>query len=74
MQRQWFLNVQTNITIICILYLLFDQFESEICQNDEKFEQQLQLNKLYNYTAHNWDYHAQKTSTSYHYVMNFFQK
>ena len=63
-QRQWFPDAQTNITTICISYLSFDQFKSGICQNDAEFEQRLQLNRLYDYAAHNWGYHARESSTS----------
>jgi hypothetical protein len=52
-QRQWFPNSQTNIIIICVTYLLFDEFKSGICQNDDEFKQRLQLNRLYDYAAHN---------------------
>jgi hypothetical protein len=40
-QRQWFPDAQINITIICVLYLSFNEFKSGICQNDEEFEQRL---------------------------------
>ena len=30
-QRQWFPDAQTNITTICVSYLLFNEFESGIC-------------------------------------------
>ena len=74
MQSQWFPNAQTNITIICVSYLSFDRFESGICQNDEEFEQRLQLNKFYDYAAHNWGHHARAASTSCQGVIEFLQK
>jgi hypothetical protein len=42
-QRQWFPNTETNITTICVTYLLFNDFESGICENDEEFERRLQV-------------------------------
>ena len=37
-QSQWFPDVQTNITTICITYLSFNEFKGGICHNDEEFE------------------------------------
>jgi Ankyrin repeats (3 copies) len=71
---KWFPDAQTNITIMCITYLSFDEFESGICQSDKEFEQRLQLNKLYNYAAHNWGHHAREASTSCQCVLEFLQK
>ena len=73
-QRKWFPNVQTNITTICVSYLSFDEFESGICENDEEFEQRLQLNKLYDYAAHNWGHYARQASTLCRGVIEFLQK
>jgi hypothetical protein len=73
-QRQWFPNAQANITTICVSYLSFDKFESGICQNDDEFEQRLQSNKLYDYTAHNWGYHAREALTSCEGVIEFLQR
>ena len=73
-QSQWFPNVQANITTICVSYLLFDEFESGICQNDDEFEQRLELNKLYDYAAHNWGYHAREALTSCEGVIEFLQR
>ncbi|KAH8672580.1 hypothetical protein BGZ60DRAFT_373737, partial [Tricladium varicosporioides] len=73
-QRQWFPDTHTNITTICVTYLSFDEFENGICPSDEEFKQRLQLNKLYNYAAHNWGYHARAASTSCQGVIEFLQK
>jgi succinate dehydrogenase flavin-adding protein (antitoxin of CptAB toxin-antitoxin module) len=73
-QRQWFPDAQTNITTICVSYLSFDEFVSGFCENDKEFEQRLQLNKLYDYAAHNWGYHARQASTSCQGVIEFLQK
>ncbi|KAL5331136.1 hypothetical protein ACEPPN_000665 [Leptodophora sp. 'Broadleaf-Isolate-01'] len=73
-QKRWFPNAETEITIICVTYLSFSEFESGICQNDEEFEKRLQLNKLYDYATHNWGHHAREALTSYQGVIEFLQK
>ena len=73
-QSQWFPDAQTNITTACVTYLSFDNFKSGYCQSDEAFEQRLLLNKLYDYAARNWGYHARKASTSCQDVTEFLQK
>jgi hypothetical protein len=37
-------NVQKNITIICVTYLLFNTFETGFCLTDDEFEARLRLN------------------------------
>ena len=61
-QRQWFPNSEVNITTICVTYLLFDDFESGICQNDKEFEERLRSYPLYKYAAQNWGHHARAAS------------
>ncbi|KAH8802659.1 hypothetical protein F5884DRAFT_476644 [Xylogone sp. PMI_703] len=39
----WFPKAETDIAAICITYLSFKEFESGTCQNDDEFEQRLQL-------------------------------
>jgi hypothetical protein len=73
-QRKWFPNAQANITVICVSYLSFDEFGSGVCENDEEFQQRLQLNKLYDYAAHNWGHHARQASTLCRDVIEFLQK
>ncbi|KAH6706258.1 hypothetical protein BKA61DRAFT_558724, partial [Leptodontidium sp. MPI-SDFR-AT-0119] len=73
-QRQWFPNAQADITTICVSYLSFDEFQSGICQSDNEFEQRLQSNKLYDYAAHNWGYHAREALTSCEGVIEFLQR
>ncbi|KAH8650278.1 hypothetical protein BGZ60DRAFT_335142, partial [Tricladium varicosporioides] len=73
-QRQWFPDAQMNITTTCVTYLSFDTFTSGYCQSGEEFEQRLQLNKLYDYAAHNWGHHAREASTSCQSVIEFLQK
>ena len=73
-QSRWFPNAHTNITIICVSYLSFDEFGSGKCQNDEEFEQRLQLNKLYDYATHNWGHHAREASTVTLEVISFLER
>jgi hypothetical protein len=73
-KRQWFPKVESEITKTCVTYLSFDTFKSGYCRSDEEFEQRLQLNKLYDYAAHNWGHHAQEASTSCQGSIEFLQK
>ncbi|KAH6718700.1 hypothetical protein BKA61DRAFT_652397 [Leptodontidium sp. MPI-SDFR-AT-0119] len=73
-QRQWFLNAETDITIICVTYLSFDEFESGICRADDEYEQRLQSNKLYDYASHNWGHHAREASTLIPEVVSFLER
>ncbi|OCK78779.1 purine and uridine phosphorylase, partial [Lepidopterella palustris CBS 459.81] len=57
----WFPNAQNDITITCVTYLSFNDFESGFCPTDEEFEARLRFNALYDYAAHNWGYHAHAT-------------
>jgi hypothetical protein len=52
-QCRWFPNAETNITMICLIYLSFRVFESGSCQTDDEFEERLRSNLLYDYAAHN---------------------
>lgn len=40
--KQWFGDVEADITTICVAYLSFDDFASGTCQTDEEFEERLQ--------------------------------
>jgi hypothetical protein len=73
MQSYWFPNAEVNITTICVSYLLFDEFKTGICQDDEEFEKRLQSNKLYDYAAHNWGHHARKASVLIPEVVKFLE-
>jgi ankyrin repeat protein len=61
-QNRWFPDAETDIATICVTYLLFDEFKSGFCQNDQDFEKRLQLNPLYDYASHNWGHHARAAS------------
>jgi hypothetical protein len=73
-QSQWFPDAQINITTICATYLSFNKFQSGICQDDKEFEQRLQINKLYDYAAHNWGHHAREASITCQGVLEFLKK
>ncbi|KAI9740913.1 MAG: hypothetical protein M1818_004519 [Claussenomyces sp. TS43310] len=73
-QSTWFPNAAAEITTVCITYLSFDTFNSGYCQTDDEFEERLQLNKLYDYAAHNWGHHARAASASLKVVQQFLQK
>lgn len=47
----WFPNVQRDIAITCVTYLLFDAFETGSCPTNEEFEEQLWVNPFYEYAA-----------------------
>jgi ankyrin repeat protein len=57
-----FPNAETDITVACVTYLLFDTFATGFCATDEEFEARLDLNPLYDYASRNWGYHAGEAS------------
>ena len=57
-EKEWFPNAETNITIICLTYLSFPEFERGLCSTDEAFEARLHSRPLYSYAARYWGYHA----------------
>jgi Ankyrin repeats (3 copies) len=46
----------------------------EFAKTPKEFKQRLQLNKLYNYAAHNWGHHAREALISCQGVLEFLQK
>ncbi|RYC80736.1 hypothetical protein BFJ63_vAg16371 [Fusarium oxysporum f. sp. narcissi] len=72
-QKRWFPEAESEITMSCVKYLLFDAFKSGPCLTDAEFEQRLQSNPLYEYAAHNWGNHARKSSTPYEGVTKFLE-
>jgi hypothetical protein len=62
-QAHWFPDAEANITRICVSYLSFRSFESGPCQSYDEYEERLQLNKLYYYSATNWGHHARRALT-----------
>jgi ankyrin repeat protein len=72
-QREWFPSIETNIATICVTYLLFDEFESGICQNDEELKERLQSNRLYDYASRNWGHHAREAAMLIPEVISFLE-
>jgi hypothetical protein len=70
-QNDWFLNAEANITIICVTYLSLSIFKSGSCQTDNKFEERLHLNHLYQYAVQHWGHHACKASNIGQAVIDF---
>ena len=70
-QKDWFPDAESDIATFCVTYLSFNVFKNGICQNDEEFEQRLQLNPLYIYASHNWGHHARDASTLLPEVISF---
>jgi ankyrin repeat protein len=62
-QKDWFPTAETDITKTCVTYLSFSVFDSGICATNKEFEERLQSNRLYDYAARNWGYHACAAST-----------
>jgi hypothetical protein len=56
-------DAQKYITIICVTYLLLDNFETGFCTTDDEFEERLESNILYDSAAHSWGHHALAAST-----------
>ena len=70
----WFPDAEANIAAICVTYLSFNEFETGICQNDDEFEQRLQLYKLYQYASQNWGYHTGAASVVVSEVNSFLER
>lgn len=56
-QMHWFPEAEIDIATACVTYLSFEVFESGYCPTDETFEERLELNPLYLYSAENWGHH-----------------
>jgi len=72
-QKDWFPNAESDITTTCVTYLSFSVFGSGFCQTDSEFEERLRSNKLYDYAARNWGYHARKVQTVSPEVIDFLE-
>ena len=55
-------DAQKTMTIICVTYLLFNEFETGFCPTDDAFEERLRSYPLYDYAARNWGHHARAPS------------
>jgi ankyrin repeat protein len=58
MWKTWIPLAQLDIASTCLSYLSFTTFTTGHCTTDEQFEARLQLNKLFDYAARKWGYHA----------------
>jgi hypothetical protein len=72
-QEKWFPNTETDITAICVTYLLFDTFETGFCPTDKEFEARLQSNALYDYSVRNWGHHARIASIRKQLILDFLE-
>ena len=61
-QDYWFPTAEVDIYTTCVTYLSFRRFEVGPCATDKRFEQRLQDNPLYEYSARNWGHHAREAS------------
>ncbi|KAF4456044.1 Ankyrin repeat domain-containing protein 50 [Fusarium austroafricanum] len=57
-QKEWLPFAQTEIACTCVRYLSFEAFEFGPTNSGDAFEERLQSNPLYDYSAHNWGHHA----------------
>ena len=62
MKGKWFPDADRYITIACVIYLLFDSFDTGFCSTDAEFEARLRMNVFYSYAARNWGRHAREAS------------
>ena len=72
-QNQWFSNIETDITQICVTYLSLSVFESGFCQTNDEFKDRLRSNPFYDYAARNWGYHAREASNLCKEVIDFLE-
>jgi hypothetical protein len=72
-QRDWFPNIETDVTEVCVTYLSFNCFATGFCPTDDEFEARLQQNPLYDYAARNWGHHARATSVVEQLVVDFLE-
>ncbi|KAL6886897.1 hypothetical protein GGI43DRAFT_431693 [Trichoderma evansii] len=70
-RQTWFPDAETKIADICVTYLSFRIFDIGCCGTDREFEGRLQLNKLYDYAAHNWGHHTRNAVISMPDVVEF---
>jgi hypothetical protein len=58
----WVPLAETDLAKTCLTYLMFQEFASGVCLDDEEFEARLQKNALLDYASRNWWKHAQNSS------------
>lgn len=62
--KDWFPDAHVNITVTCLTYLSFAEFERGIHRNHEDFKDDLIRHALYSYCAINWGHHAREVEQS----------
>ena len=70
-QRDWLSSAESDIATTCVTYLSFRVFKSGFCRTDKEFEERLRSNRLYDYAACNWGYHAYKAATLIQTITDF---
>ena len=70
-QRDWLSSAEPDIATTCVTYLSFRVFKSGYCRTDKEFEERLRSNRLYDYAACNWGYHAYKAATLIQTITDF---
>lgn len=63
-QNEWFPDAETKITLQCITYLSFKDFESGSCESEDLLQERLVLHPLCDYSARHWGDHARSASSS----------
>ncbi|KAF5639627.1 ankyrin repeat [Fusarium sp. NRRL 52700] len=57
-RHEWFPIAESEITMACIRYLLFDAFKGKFCTIRDEYDDRLLRNPFYMYASHNWGHHA----------------
>jgi ankyrin repeat protein len=52
--REFFPEGEREMAITCISYLLFDTFNTGLCQTDRELDERRERNPLFDYAAQNW--------------------
>ncbi|RDW76303.1 uncharacterized protein DSM5745_06295 [Aspergillus mulundensis] len=69
--RRWFPHAQSQLTVVCLTYLLFDTFRTGICITDEEYESRLESYPLYEYAANHWQSHYRPGEGNDEHVLEF---
>lgn len=70
-QNTWFPEAENEITITCVTYLNFQEFESGICPTNEALRERLDGNPLFHYASHHWGDHARNATSICEGVIEF---
>ncbi|RMJ13402.1 hypothetical protein CDV36_006950 [Fusarium kuroshium] len=61
-RTKWFPNAEAEITMVCLTYLSFEDFEVGSCRLIKGLIERLRSNPLYSYAAQHWGHHARRAS------------